>query len=216
MNRELENLDTGTLPVVLEFDRLAHRNDAQYQHLQGSIWHLLRAVRGINESLEPENETVKSACRSIEDGLVTIGVLVTDHRENNNIGMHKVRVVFSTLVEKLSAYLGGMTAKIEATSPVPSVHDASDPAVRAKVLALTDGHCAYCHTKLPVLDGAVKFAVEHVVPSSSGGPDNLANYVPSCAECNQDKMTTHVVEFIRNTQAATNIVKVDFDPRKTA
>ena len=63
---------------------------------------------------------------------------------------------------------------------------------------LTGGRCAYCDCVLePEGNGARSFIVEHVVHTSSGGPDNLANYVPACAACNTAKSAEHVLTFIR-------------------
>ena len=63
---------------------------------------------------------------------------------------------------------------------------------------MTDGKCAYCDVDL-VPDGQSgdSFVVEHVVPVSMGGPDNLANYVPACFGCNTGKSNGHVLEFVR-------------------
>lgn len=83
-------------------------------------------------------------------------------------------------------------------------HPLHDPSVRAKVWALTDGHCAYCGSQLEPdktngFSGA--FCVEHVVPRAAGGPDNIANYVPSCLGCNSAKGDRHVLVFIRGALA---------------
>lgn len=78
-------------------------------------------------------------------------------------------------------------------------HNPNSPTVRAKVLGLTDGKCAYCNTPISddQGDGTGTFAVEHVVPKSCGGPDHLTNFVPACPRCNSQKHAGHVVEFIR-------------------
>ena len=83
-------------------------------------------------------------------------------------------------------------------------HPLSDASVRAKVWALTDGHCAYCGNQLEPDKSnghAVAFCVEHVVPRAAGGPDNIANYVPSCLGCNSVKGDRHVLTFIRGALA---------------
>ncbi|MFM7009486.1 MAG: HNH endonuclease, partial [Betaproteobacteria bacterium] len=78
-------------------------------------------------------------------------------------------------------------------------HNPTNPEVRAKVLAMTDGRCAYCNCEISPGkdDGKPEFVVEHVVPKSVGGPDHLHNYVPSCPSCNSSKHAGHVIEFIR-------------------
>lgn len=76
-------------------------------------------------------------------------------------------------------------------------HGTHSPELRARVLALTGGKCAYCC--IPISDsddGTEGFEVEHVVAKDNGGPDHFANYVPSCRPCNSKKRTSHVLEFI--------------------
>jgi hypothetical protein len=80
-----------------------------------------------------------------------------------------------------------------------SVHPINDINVRKKVWQLTGGKCVYCECDLAPWGNETSdsFAVEHVVPRSAGGPDNLANYVPSCKTCNIVKKDSHVIDFIR-------------------
>jgi hypothetical protein len=69
----------------------------------------------------------------------------------------------------------------------------SAPSIRAAVLEMTGGLCSYCGA-----DCTGDFHVEHVVAKSNGGPNNLANYVPSCSTCNMEKGTNHVLSFIQS------------------
>lgn len=81
------------------------------------------------------------------------------------------------------------------------VHSLNDPAVRDMVWAMTDGHCAYCGTQLTKFkqeNSSQNFCIEHVVPRSSGGPDNVANYVPACMGCNSSKGASHVLDFVKS------------------
>ena len=83
------------------------------------------------------------------------------------------------------------------------VHSLNDPEVRRSVLAMTDGKCTYCSAAVsdnPVEGQSVKLFVEHVVPSSKGGPNHLVNYVPSCGSCNSAKGDRHVLHFVRKVQ----------------
>lgn len=86
-------------------------------------------------------------------------------------------------------------------------HNPALPEVRARVLAMTDGRCAYCNSVISPgkSDGNPEFVVEHVVPKSAGGPDHIANFVPSCAPCNSQKSAAHVVEFIRKKVGGLNV-----------
>lgn len=85
------------------------------------------------------------------------------------------------------------------------VHSLTDPAVREAVWSLTGGKCTYCGCQLSKSwredranpESVSALYIEHVVPRSAGGPDNLANYVPSCHGCNTSKGSRHVMEFIQ-------------------
>lgn len=77
-------------------------------------------------------------------------------------------------------------------------HSKQNASVRKQVWDMTGGKCAYCDTALaPDGNGSLSFVVEHVVPTSQGGPDNLANYVPACMSCNTSKGADHVLLFIQ-------------------
>lgn len=81
-----------------------------------------------------------------------------------------------------------------------SEHPKNDPDVRRQVWEMTGGVCAYCSAALTpdnMNGGTSAFVVEHVVPVSHGGPNNLANYVPACSGCNSSKSDAHVLTFIR-------------------
>lgn len=84
-------------------------------------------------------------------------------------------------------------------------HSLADPRTRNAVWGLTGGHCYYCDAALIVGPKQVEFDdyknimhIDHLVPKSLGGPDHIANYVPSCAPCNITKGNKTYVEFIRD------------------
>lgn len=78
-------------------------------------------------------------------------------------------------------------------------HSLSDPTVRQYVWDLTGGLCSYCGITLVMSGGGGdQFCIEHVVPASKGGPNNIVNYVPSCRGCNNSKGDGHVLKFIKN------------------
>jgi 5-methylcytosine-specific restriction endonuclease McrA len=68
---------------------------------------------------------------------------------------------------------------------------------RQKILAKTGGKCFYCGTELhyqEVLDWGGKavqsialWDVDHVIPVSKGGGNEMDNLVPSCRSCNNKK-----------------------------
>jgi len=103
--------------------------------------------------------------------------------------------------------------ELEAKTALPfKTHPISDPTVRDAVWSLTQGKCAYCDVEIK-RDGQAEmkggtFCVEHVVPASSGGPDNLANYVPACMSCNSSKGDRHVLMLLRRMQRRPDLVVV--------
>lgn len=56
--------------------------------------------------------------------------------------------------------------------------------VRRAVWNKTDGVCWYCGGQTEWDDD---FSVDHIVPSSSGGSDDIENLVPCCMGCNRKK-----------------------------
>lgn len=66
------------------------------------------------------------------------------------------------------------------------------PAKREKVFQKYKGHCAYCGQPLE----AGTFTVDHVIPQSKGGGDNIENLLPCCHRCNQLK-AAESIEMLR-------------------
>lgn len=67
----------------------------------------------------------------------------------------------------------------------------TDPNVRRQVLAKTHGRCYICHRewnpKLAELLPHLYFKslhIDHIVPVSKGGPNQIGNYMPACSRCN--------------------------------
>lgn len=68
--------------------------------------------------------------------------------------------------------------------PSRSTKSTMRPATRAAVWAKTDGRCVYCGIQTNPFS---TFSIDHVVPVSKGGTDDLANLVPCCRSCNSRK-----------------------------
>lgn len=62
-----------------------------------------------------------------------------------------------------------------------------DPAIKAWVLQLADGHCEGCDTSAPFVghDGLPYLEVHHVMPLSSSGSDTTTNAVALCPNCHR-------------------------------
>ena len=110
--------------------------------------------------------------------------------------------ILDGLRDKCGALLGEVRAEMSSLLKRANrgcdLHSLNDKEVRQKVWELTGGRCTYCDCQLEN-GGTVgaSFVVEHVVPRSCGGPDNIANYVPACASCNNSKGDKHVPQFIQ-------------------
>lgn len=66
-----------------------------------------------------------------------------------------------------------------------------------EVWAKSKGRCWYCgvQTHMCVARIPEQFCIDHVVPSSAGGTDDLTNLVPACCTCNGRKGVLSVEEF---------------------
>jgi HNH endonuclease len=100
-------------------------------------------------------------------------------------------------------------------STLPEVWHRDHPRTRMVVLHLWDGRCGHCGA--PLLssnesefepDGfrGAPFQVDHIKPSSHGGPHAIANYIAACDACNRrrsnglitDAAIHSTIEFVRN------------------
>lgn len=73
------------------------------------------------------------------------------------------------------------------------------PKRRREVFARSDGRCFYCGAVLR-LDG--KWHIEHQMPRSLMGPDELPNLVSACVPCNLAKRDRTALEFIADRQTS--------------
>ncbi|PZR12049.1 MAG: HNH endonuclease [Archangium gephyra] len=68
-----------------------------------------------------------------------------------------------------------------------------------------EGRCIHCNRKLVVeLDGraAKSVTIEHIVPQTAGGSDDLANLALACARCNHKKGRQHDKKGLRDARAS--------------
>lgn len=56
-----------------------------------------------------------------------------------------------------------------------------------------DGKCGYCGDKLDF--GERSFHIDHLVPKSNGGGNNITNLVASCSRCNLSKRNRTLEEY---------------------
>lgn len=80
----------------------------------------------------------------------------------------------------------------------------TDPEIRARCLMKTGGTCYLCFRiyttdiekakQLPSVYFA-KLQIDHVVPFSKGGPNDISNYMPCCSRCNNKKSDLSLAEY---------------------
>jgi hypothetical protein len=58
------------------------------------------------------------------------------------------------------------------------------------VIARSSGVCAYCHKQFDEL------TLDHIIPVSNGGTDDLENLVACCHECNSRKNDNNLLSFM--------------------
>lgn len=62
--------------------------------------------------------------------------------------------------------------------------------LRAQILEIDAGRCAYCQAAEAL--SVVAFEVDHIVPVSAGGSNELYNLCLACPTCNRHKATRQV------------------------
>lgn len=73
----------------------------------------------------------------------------------------------------------------------------TEPKQLRKDLSERDGsHCHYCGKKLIIKSGKSGTQIDHVIPVTKGGKDELDNLVLSCKGCNRRKGNKDYDDFI--------------------
>lgn len=72
-------------------------------------------------------------------------------------------------------------------------------AVREEVYRRDGYTCQYCHKSFDVRE----LTIEHVVPVSEGGLDDIVNYITACRSCNSSKRDKSVIEFLERKHGVT-------------
>lgn len=65
------------------------------------------------------------------------------------------------------------------------------PALRNNVLNKYNKKCAYCGNDITLED----MKIDHIIPQSKGGTDNLDNLMPACEICNHYKDSHNINKF---------------------
>lgn len=99
-----------------------------------------------------------------------------DHDKNRDIPADEWKCHFGILSAKELVFMALMRFSFRKTIP---------NGVRFTVLKRDGFKCKYCG-KSPSLDG-VRLEVDHVIPVSCGGRNEIDNLATSCVECNSGK-----------------------------
>lgn len=78
---------------------------------------------------------------------------------------------------------------------------------RELVFVRANGRCEYCQSRSDV--ALESFEIEHIIPVSKGGPQNLSNFALSCRGCNSRKAIS-----TQGKDPLTNDIINLFHPRK--
>lgn len=82
---------------------------------------------------------------------------------------------------------------------MPSDAHKFDKKFRASIYEKTGGHCYYCGTHLTPKNASV----DHIVPVSKYGTDDITNLIGACVSCNKRKKN-HSMESFRVLQSRLN------------
>ena len=74
---------------------------------------------------------------------------------------------------------------------------------RAQVYAKYDGCCAYCGRRITFRE----LDIDHFVPKSKGGGNELQNLFPSCQRCNRMKADLTIEEFRKEIASRANLLQ---------
>ncbi|MBA7697085.1 hypothetical protein ES703_105743 [subsurface metagenome] len=82
------------------------------------------------------------------------------------------------------------------------------PELKTEVFHRDDFTCQYCGSKF----ASSKLTIDHLVPVSRGGLDEIVNYITSCLPCNQRKTNLPLEEFAKSMSIPIEAIPVHGDP----
>lgn len=151
-------------------------------------------ARGLLSGLQ---KLMFSLRRPIENDAMMIG-RVLGLRDKRTVVKALDELVQTNVVEIVDGGIVHRRTMVELMkSAAPDVGRTALPAeVRAIVFAKCRGLCSYCRCGL-TLDPRQpnSFTVDHVIPFSRGGSDDIENLVPACRTCNCRKSDKDVAAF---------------------
>lgn len=187
--------DNADAVVNEQTDEISEHSEAWAKDL---AWIVANCRQGVRSWFDPRNKRPK------DEDIVRILDAMFLQIESKAIDGYRTMVgVDGSICENIHLAIDEIrvaAARIEKAE----IHSLNDPATREAVWAMTNGKCTYCGCQLSRTWAEGRsdemsvsaLYIEHVVPRSAGGPDNLANYVPSCHGCNTSKGSGHVLDFI--------------------
>lgn len=82
------------------------------------------------------------------------------------------------------------------------------PDIRQEVYRRDDFTCQYCNIKYTPHD----LTIDHLIPISRGGLDEMTNYVTCCRQCNYRKSNTSLVQFSQSVNITVEELPIHGDP----
>jgi 5-methylcytosine-specific restriction enzyme A len=93
-------------------------------------------------------------------------------------------------------------------TPIGGQRERIPPEIRAEVYRRDSFVCQYCGTRKE----QSQLSVDHLIPRSRGGPDEITNYVSACRPCNQAKANLHPADFARRISIVLSDLPIHGDP----
>lgn len=157
--------------------------------LLGVIWHSDEAdysypppVSAMADLCGLSTRTVQNALRSLRDNGVILAIDCSGGRGNTA----SYKIDRDRLVELARA-----------DEPKSDPRMAISANLRIQVYAKTIGTCWYCADTMTLDHGLPNsFTIDHAIPVSRGGGNDLENLVPACRSCNAEKRTMTADEFL--------------------
>lgn len=168
------NADLGPSDKIVLLNLIWHSDELDYSFPP--------AVSEMAELCGVSTRTVQNALRSLRDNGVIVAIDCSGGRGNTA----SYRIDRSRLAE---------LARDD--EPKNDHRTAISSNLRIQVYAKTMGACWYCTGTMTLDHGHPNsFTIDHAVPVSRGGGNDLQNLVPACRSCNADKRTMTADEFL--------------------
>ena len=157
---------------------------------EASVTDIARAI--VCNDREQIKEYEKITKNPVGKVLTKIHRITEKHKNNyilkgfDDLSQEEVTSLIALCDHKLEQYLSN--AKNAQASTKKGI---IDPAFKYRVIARAKGHCEACFT--PFTESPAH--VDHIIPKSKGGSDDMSNFQALCERCNTSKRDTDTTDF---------------------